>query len=304
MEQKQYKELVKLFNKLIEQTPKSLESKEIVNPIIEITTNILKQGCPNKCMFCPHETVALSYKGENQQLSLDDFIKVLDKIPKHLGIVFSGFSEPFVNKQCTDMVLYANSQGRKISLYTTGYGMTIEDVDRIKNIPFDSGANRGFMLHIPDNESFFKFPKIKGYLEVLRYLKDMSSEIMNFWAITMGAPHNNIKHLFPEANTCYLFNRAGNLEKEVLLRKELMLHKNKYTSVYNKEGEYSCNRTEGFDKMVLLPNGDVTTCCQDYSLENIVGNLFTQYYEDIIPAPGSTFNLCRFCEHGILKEQK
>jgi hypothetical protein len=53
----------------------------------------------------------------------------------------------------------------------------------------------------------------------------------------------------------------------------------------------------------MLPNGDVSLCCMDYGLENILGNLFTQSYEEILPEPYHTFRICTFCENGVNPNQ-
>jgi FkbM family methyltransferase len=39
----------------------------------------------------------------------------------------------------------------------------------------------------------------------------------------------------------------------------------------------------------------------DYNLEEILGNLFTQEYDDILPEPNTTYDMCMRCENGIDK---
>jgi len=48
----------------------------------------------------------------------------------------------------------------------------------------------------------------------------------------------------------------------------------------------------------LLPNGDISLCCMDYSLDHILGNLFTQEYDEIMPDLETPFELCQHCENG------
>lgn len=40
-------------------------------------------------------------------MDFDDYKKVIDKVPNHVRIDFSGMCEPFVNSRCADMILYA-----------------------------------------------------------------------------------------------------------------------------------------------------------------------------------------------------
>ena len=67
-------------------------------------------------------------------LTYENFVKVIDKLPKEIRITFSGFTEPFLNKRTSDMILYAHSKGHRISVFTTGVGLTIEDIKKIKHI--------------------------------------------------------------------------------------------------------------------------------------------------------------------------
>ena len=125
-------------------------------PTMEFTTSIdVKNGCVVDCVFCPQRTLQESYKGE-RFLSLDNFKLSLDKIPKEVRITFAGFTEPWLNPKCTDMVLYAHEKGHPISIFTTGIGMTLDDLEKIKHIPFAGAPNGSFTLHLPATESLLK----------------------------------------------------------------------------------------------------------------------------------------------------
>ena len=50
--------------------------------------------------------------------------------------------------------------------------------------------------------------------------------------------------------------------------------------------------------MFLLPNGDVSLCCMDYGLDNIIGNLDQQSYEDVVPESETCYDICLKCENG------
>ena len=125
----------------------------IVNPIlkpvppysIEITTKI---GCPVKCLkYCPQEVLVRKYGANRQLLDLRDFAKMLSKIPSYVEIIFSGFCEPFANSRCLEMIDLAFRYGYTVSLYTTLYGASKTDVERLVNYRF-----RIFCLHLPDGE--------------------------------------------------------------------------------------------------------------------------------------------------------
>jgi len=275
--------------------PQTDNWENVTDPVFEVTTNILPDGCVVNCVFCPQRTLIKNYSG-NRVLSLYDFQIAIDKIPTEVGIIFCGFSEPWLNHEATNMVLYAHSKGHKISIFTTGVGMTIEDVEKLKGIPFEYGANRGFILHISDTEGYAHHPITPKYLDVLEHLRD--ANISQLRVVSMGTLPDNIRKIFPEAQKIQLFSRAGNLWKEELLKPRLIMLKNMYKSTDNGEGNNSCASPEGTNHMVMLPNGDVSICCQDYELKHIVGNIFKQEYKDILPRINTAFDLCRYCENG------
>jgi radical SAM protein with 4Fe4S-binding SPASM domain len=50
----------------------------------------------------------------------------------------------------------------------------------------------------------------------------------------------------------------------------------------HKSGTFHCIFAEkNFDHNVVLPNGDVYLCCQDYSLKHKIGNLYTTKFDDL-----------------------
>ncbi len=72
-------------------------------------------------------------------------------------------------------------------------------------------------------------------------------------------------------------SRAGNLYK---------------TARCNEKGY--CERSPDHKINVMLPNGDVVLCCNDYGLTHPLGNLLTDNYYDL--KRRGDFELCRFCE--------
>jgi hypothetical protein len=303
-------DIIGLNDKIIKEEEKIVETKcvidEVIYPTLEITTAMPFAGCIVNCVFCPQKLISSMYSSKDKILSLDNFKLVVDKLDEEIGIVFAGFAEPFLNKNCTNMIIYANEKKHKVTLFTTGVGMSINDIDRIKNIPFANGSQRGFTLHLPDQEGYSKHPITDKYIETLEYLQKVSNEISNFRVMCMGTPHDKVKHIFSNVGqNLQMYSRAGNLEKEALLKPELLDLKDKYISTDNgapctcsSPDKFANFALEKFKHTVMLPNGDMTICCQDYELKHILGNLFTQEYKDLIPVVGTSFELCRYCENG------
>lgn len=225
-------------------------------PTLEITTSIPLKGCVVDCAFCPQRTLEKVYTGE-KTLTLDNFKKVLDKLPTQVRITFAGFTEPWLNKDTTDMLLYAHTKGHLVAVFTTGIGMTIEDVDRIKNIPFSPNPNGGFVLHLPDDERLAKHPISKRYIEVIERIKTVECEITNFSVMAMGAVHKDVKHIYESAVVYQMWDRAGNLLGEATMKPELLKLRDRFKSAGISDVPKTCKCEERLYHNVMLPNCDV-----------------------------------------------
>ena len=270
-----------------------------IAPTMEFTTSIDTQnGCVVDCVFCPQRTLQKSYKGE-RFMTLDNFKKAVDKLPQEIRATFAGFTEPWLNNDCTDMVLYAHEKGHPISIFTTGIGMSINDIERIKHIPFAGNPNGCFTLHLPDQERKAKHPITKRYIELTEHIGKIQHEIHNFTTMCMGTVHEDVKHVFSDAPVYDMWSRASNLVGEMIMKPELLERKEEWKMVNHGEKQMTCGCLEKMYHNVMLPNGDVSLCCMDYGLKHILGNLYEQDYEEIIPENKQCFELCRLCENAV-----
>ena len=269
-------------------------------PTLEITTNIAKKGCVVDCVFCPQRVLEKSYTDDKRFMTLDEFKFMIDKVPSEVRITFAGFTEPWLNKNCTDMLLYAHEKGHPISVFTTGVGMKPEDVERLADIPYAGMPNGGFTLHLPDKERLAKHPVNENYIKVIEKFKELEHRIQNFYTMSMAPEiHEDIAHIYSEAVVPAFWNRAGNLIGEAMMKPELYEVEDRVMSAPISDDPRTCGCIEDLYHNILLPNGDVSLCCMDYSLEFILGNLKYQNYDDIMPEPDTTFDLCRKCENGV-----
>jgi len=270
-----------------------------IAPTMEFTTSIDTQnGCVVDCVFCPQRTLQKSYKGE-RFMTLDNFKKAVNKLPQEVRVTFAGFTEPWLNKNCTDMVLYAHKKGHPISIFTTGIGMSIEDIERIKHIPFAGNPNGCFTLHLPDQERKAKHPITKRYIEVIEHIGKIQNQIHNFTTMCMGNVHEDVRHVFSSAPVYDMWSRAGNLVGEMIMKPELIERKAEWKIANHGDKPMTCGCLEKMYHNVMLPNGDVSLCCMDYGLKHILGNLYEQPYEDIVPENNQCFELCKLCENAV-----
>ena len=293
--------------KIVDIEPKKPKWAVTDYPTLEITTVIPTKGCVVDCVFCPQEILKKSYTDEMRFMTMADFKKAIDKVPNDVRIIFSGFIEPFMNKHCSDMMIYAYEKGHPIAAFTTGIGMTLDDVEKIKHIPFDDGPNSGFTLHLPDKEHLAKHPITKRYISVLKAIK--KAKFSSFYLMSMGDVHEEVEKLGiwkkEDIHIPVMWSRAGNLKGEAQMKPELrkVMDRVRDASEYNSEnyveGELTCGCVEDLYHNILLPNGDVSLCCMDYGLKHITGNLYEQSFEDSIPDNNQCFSLCNGCENAI-----
>jgi hypothetical protein len=234
----------------------------IMNNLVEKLEVTTKIGCPVNCkQYCPQNKLLSKYIGQERLLSFEAFKKALSSVPKNVRIVFSGFCEPFANPSVLDMIEYAYSQGYVIQMFTTLFQATKEQVERLVKIEFEQ-----FVLHLPDGQ-FMNIPTSQEYMEnfftVVKNVKNASLMIMN----------DNFRTNHREE-----FNNL-NSDNSTFMPK--------------------CNLFEspGF---VMLPNGDLQLCCNDFTLSCKVGNLLSESYLNIreryLSLP-KKFPLCYGCKH-------
>jgi hypothetical protein len=175
--------------------------------------------------------------------------------------------------------------------------MSVEDCERIADLPYAGNPNGGFVLHLPDAEELAKHPMTPGYKKTLQWFRENQYRIRNFSTMSMGKVHPDA-HGFKDTNFYQMFDRAGNLSREAILKPDLNKIKDRWIRIHHKD-ERTCGCVEHLYHNVLLPNGDVSLCCMDYDLAHIIGNLYDQTYEEIVPKPNTCFTMCSGCENGV-----
>jgi len=268
-------------------------------PTLEVTTTVPAKGCVVDCVFCPQRVLIEQYKGQ-RVMTLEDFQRRIETVPRDVRITFSGFVEPWLNKHCSDMVLYAHERGHPVSVFTTGIGMSVKDIERIAHVPYAGEPNGGFTFHLPDSELLAKHPITPGYIRLCEWIRDHGHRIQNFQLMSMGAQvHPEVQHCFDQKFVVgQMWDRAGNLSREAILKPELMNMRHRWNRIQHTDGPRTCGCVENLYHNVLLPNGDVSLCCMDYGLDNIIGNLDRDTYEHVIPEANTCYDICTRCENG------
>ena len=269
-------------------------SPPTVGRVLEITTRI---GCKNSCSYCPQETLVRAYSRKQATLTLSfgSLQECLETVPRSVSIYFSGFAEPFLNTECSRMILYAHERGHSIRVYTTMTGMRLSDIEALHTVPFDR-----FVLHTPDRQERTNIVVDEAYLIVLNTL--LSSGIRNLRGVSFGTYGSD--GMPPQVNAAFkkarvtleypgLTTRAGNLEPSAQKRTRRL--------------SGSIGACDRLHRNILLPNGDVVLCCADFGLQHVIGNLLKDDYEALFASDeflrirkglldDSEDLLCRRCE--------
>nr|WP_249807238.1 MULTISPECIES: radical SAM/SPASM domain-containing protein [unclassified Bradyrhizobium] len=270
-------------------TPQELRSAISGGRVLEITTTT---GCVAGCSYCPQDKFAERQRAisDVKHLSLQDFKRCLARVPAAVDISFSGYSEPWLNPACTEMVEHAYACGHGIRIFTTLVGMNGRDLRRLRAMQF-----RVFLVHVFDDGTHMDSGLVKrNYVDLMRQLVDADFSSLLF--IVMGEVHPDLVGIIPDealVRSRPPRSRDGDGEKMVGARQPIV-------------GALTCPDERQY-RNVLLPNGDVTFCCMDFERRHVLGNLLRDRYKDLFEGAAfcniadrmngtDGFLLCRSCE--------
>jgi sulfatase maturation enzyme AslB (radical SAM superfamily) len=230
---------------------------------LEITTTI---GCRVACTYCPQKALTSSYRHRSKTitLELDDFRRFLHSVPSDVKIAFSGYSEPFLNTSCVDMMRHAAEKGHALIASSTLEGMSLEDAKHLLDIPFER-----FLVHLANDKEQERVTLDDRYFKILDIFQGHPT--FRFHADGYKVHRDIEKHLDSYVLK-KVHTRAGNVPTQKVEDMEERIE------ALALQGPISCDRITG---NVLLPNGDVALCCMDFSLRHIIGNLGQQPYDSL-----------------------
>lgn len=241
-------------------------------PALEITPII---GCSVNCRYCPQKTLLNQYFKDDRQrkrvFTLEEYKRILDKLPQNTLIEFAGFVEPFLNRDAAKMMEYTAERGFEMTLFTTLVGLDMETLERVLALPFSIVC-----LHTPDEKGYANIPITPSYLQMLRKIVDAKGRDGNPFVTTancQSSPHPDILPITEGKLKIWveLTDRAGNLDPN----DDALAHTEKH-------GRISCTRANNVDHFVLLPDGSVVLCCNDFGMQHVLGNLLENSYEEIV----------------------
>lgn len=241
-------------------------SGQKIKPGIEVTTNI---GCNVGCWYCPQQRLVRAYSlyATSRIMLLGSFANYLDLVPTDVELFFSGFSEPWLNNDCTQMVLYAHRKGFGVNVFTVGSFIRSSDISVLENVPF-----RKFVVHI--TKGAIKRCGIEWYLRLIGAMAMSNITGLKFITLNDQSQRDFIKPIALLLEDCGRILETWKLHSRAENLPEIGERKKKSPTVQVAK----CKRSR---RGVLLPNGLVTLCCMDWGLEHVIGRLGESDYHGI-----------------------
>jgi radical SAM protein with 4Fe4S-binding SPASM domain len=248
---------------------------------VEITNVV---GCPNNCVYCPQKTLLGVYEG-NKVMSMDMLKTCVNSLnPKKVGVHFSGFGEPFINPNFVEMVKYLKDTGYEVWLFTTLRGANIEKLKKISSY----GIDRIIVNLINEKEQTVKLDD--KYFESLSFVvkNDFGKKTFLKTKYTPKRSLDIVKGC--QVDSLVTVSRGGLLKGWGFSRRT--------------GKRLWCLRE---DQPVVLPNGEVVACSNDYGMNIRLGNLLSQSMAEIDQGEakknfirdlrGRKIDICNNCEY-------
>lgn len=290
--------------------------------------------CPVGCKYCPQSLLkkATNKNVNSKNLDFISFQKYLSNISiDNLKIMWTGYSEPLLNKEFPEMVNYAFNQGIEQEISTTLTGQ-----ERGIDFLCETSAFSKIMLHLPDNNSlmengFLKVDEIyiKRLQKVLRIFNRKNHPVIKL--ICFGEDyHPDIKAIIGDEK--YADKLGSNKARKYLGSRSGAINSLLPGIISGKIGSFFISGTrkpvsdfsafmikhfspktnifycayKRLNQPVILGDGKMNICCNDYSLRGIIGDLsnknLTDIYDDWYSSKSNDFiegklEPCMDCEY-------
>ena len=222
-------------------------------------------ACNRSCPFCPVSNPKV-YENRHEGILLSDYekcMKDLSEIEYSGGIIFSAFSEPFLNKKLNELIKITRKYLQYSSLEINSNGDVIKRNKNLVNQAFENGLNKLIISIYDGEDSYLEFESLffeTKYDIILRrrYLKDG-----NYGMVTS--------------------NRGGSIDASEYQtenqKKKQLVFPLKQVCYYP------------FYMLLIDYNGDVLLCAHDWEKQFVAGNAFKENIFDIWK--GKKFNFAR-----------
>lgn len=248
--------------------------------IIEFQINSI---CNSHCTICPYSLIEKKFghtKMNDEQINklveeFDEHAEEIERIIPYLN------NEPFIDNRFIDLLRRLKSKknheievSTNASLLTEEISKTIINEKLINDfrISFFAGNREEYKKIMPNLDFDTCVNNIKNFLKINNNTIPYQITLILVPWMNMEKNIIQVKKLFPNANIhpFGFLDRAGNLKE----KNDLAIDEKKKIKLIG------CNLERPFERMCILASGDVILCSQDWSKEEIQGNVFeTSMYE-------------------------
>jgi len=268
--------------------------------------------CNQRCIMCPRNTRLDVPIGD---LSLDNFKKIIDKLPVIGNLQLNGLGEPLLNKELPEMIKYATSKGIKVSINSN---CALIDESLAKKL-IDSGLNLlKVSMDSPDPAVYNSIrnaplePVIRGIQTLIKIRKEKKSHTPQVWfnSIIMKNNYKNLDEIlilgdklkidlvrFKPINifwagkdsdlTVEIKELKNEIEKVIKITKNLKIKHNLEellnrieTNFYQRPSKkipcYSL-----WTELYIQYYGGVRLCCEFFSKKDDIGNILKEDFQKI-----------------------
>ena len=255
---------------------------------VEITTR-----CQGGCVFCNHP-------GTGEDMSFENFVKVVELFPSAKYVHPQGYGEPTLHPKFVKMLKYLRKNDRKAIFYTNG---NWKDYFEMIGMARATPHKVVFSIDAVTAETYRKlrprlnFGKAIYWLERFAHLKDKTTKLCVRWteckenAHELPAARKFFKNLGAESFSSVMEapRGRGNPSKG--------------------DHPYACDRINRH--AVVKVNGDVVICCSDWHSEYVIGNVLgdipvydTAKFQKIkAEIEEGTFPLCKVCAAALNRKE-
>lgn len=287
---------------------------------LEISVRV---GCALYCDYCPQDSYVQNYSDKYQNkervLSEETFFAAMANVPSSTLIKWTGFTEPLASPFFPRFVQHLKDKGHGQDISTTLVGNK-ESVEWFSNHLEYFG---NITLHLPDDSKLMKAKVNEAYVATLDHIFSESQRLGfdedRLVCFLIGDNfHPDVQASMDRAK------KAGGLSALQIHRAQVLNTRNQNIDVEKLNIGNVTERHHAAEKSskphycsyrrlnqgVMLPNGHVALCCQDYNMDFVLGDLKTQslneLYTRIENDPellssfrSGSFSPCNKCEHYV-----
>jgi len=280
---------------------------------LEITVRV---GCGRMCDYCPQELFIESFKakspGKTRVLTLLDLQTYIKNVRNTTLIKWTGFTEPLDAKEFPEMIEFLRESGFEQTISTTLCGNKRSVEYFITNL----SKFKQITLHLPDDQGLMKGKFDENYallLETLiqNYTSAKCKPQVDLFLIGRNW-HNSIKDIIDLSLKNGVFSQENVVKAKYLNTRAGSINVNRFGLKVSGESlqkgeKYYCSYKR-LNQGVLIPDGSVILCCQDYGMVHTIGSLKNSKLDDVYNSietdtvkrksfETGTFLPCTSCEH-------